>query len=359
MRITAPSLDDPNQLERYDSLGMLGTIEAFPEQCAHAVEIGREFDPPSHYRFPYSNIVCAGIGGSAIAFDVLRCYLAQELRMPFFVNRNYILPSYVDRRTLVIITSYSGNTEEMISAYRDARKKKARILVVTSGGILRKLADKDRVSVIQVPAGMQPRCATGYLFFPVLIFLAKVGAVRSKAADISDTIKALDGIRRCEAGRRVPAKNNIAKNIAKLLNRRFPVIYASQDYLECAAARWRGELAENAKTLSSVNCLPEMNHNEIAGWKNPKKVLRDFVVVALNDELDHPRIIKRMGITEKILVKEGVQVVRVPSFGSSKLARIFSLLYIADFVSFYLAVLIGVDPSPIDHITYLKKALKK
>ena len=142
------SLDDPRLLEKYDRSGMLATIDSFPRQCLEAKNIGLAFNLPDHYKTPYRNIVCTGLGGSAIGSDVLRSYLWHEAKVPLFVNRNYLLPGFVDERTLVIVSSYSGDTEETISAYRDASKKRAKLIVVTSNGVLRKLADKDNVPVV-------------------------------------------------------------------------------------------------------------------------------------------------------------------------------------------------------------------
>ena len=351
------SLDDLKLIKKYDKSGMLETIESFPIQCEDAKNIGSALRLPDTYRIPYHNIVCAGLGGSAAGADILRAYLWKEAKVPLFVNRNYILPAFVDERTLVVVSSYSGDTEETISAYRAARKRRAKVVAITSNGLLRKLAGKENILVIPIPKGLQPRCAIGYLFFPVLMLLSKIMLVKNKARDIDETIKVLDEIKRNKAGFDVPEKKNIAKQIASSLYNKYPVIYASQDYMDCAVTRWRAELAENAKTLSSGHLFPEMNHNEIVGWENPQKALKNFIAVILRDSLDHPRISKRMDITKKIIDREGARVIEVSSLGRSRLARILSLIYIGDFVSFYLAILNRTDPTPVERIAYLKKAL--
>ena len=350
-------LDDLKLIEKYDSSGMLGIIESFPKQCEDAKNIGSAFNLPDSYKIQYRNIVCAGLGGSAIASDILKSCLWHDLKVPIFVNRNYILPSFAGEETLVIASSYSGNTEETLSAYRDAKRKKAKLVVVTSGGNLKKLADRDGVPVIAIPKGLPPRSATGYMFFPVLILLSKLGIVKDACRAADESIKILDEARHRTLGFEVPARKNIAKKIALSLDGKYPVIYASQDYMDCVAVRWRGELAENAKTLSSSHQFPEMNHNEIVGWKNPEKILKNFVALFLRDSLDHPRISERMDITEALMKKEGFSVIRISSSGRSRMARIFSLFYIGDFVSFYLAILNGTDPTPVERIDYLKKAL--
>ena len=309
-------LNDPKIIEKYDRSGMLGTIESFPGQCLEAKDIGSDFKAPARYDFQYHNIVCSGLGGSAIGSDILRCYLWPEAKIPLFVNRNYLLPAFTDHRTLVIVSSYSGNTEETISAYRDARKKKAKLVVVTSGGTLGAQAAEDGVPVIAVPEKMQPRCAIGYLFFPVLIFLSKIGIVKDASREIDEVIRVLRELEREEIGFEIPEKKNKAKQIARALHGRYPVIYGSQDYLDCVVTRWRGEFAENAKMLSSMHLFPEMNHNEIVGWQNPAKVLKDFTAIVLRDDVfDHPRISRRMDITTEILKKEGVKTIDVKPSG--------------------------------------------
>ncbi|MDO8535905.1 MAG: SIS domain-containing protein, partial [Candidatus Omnitrophota bacterium] len=140
---------------------------------------------------------------------------------------------------------------------------------------------------------------------------------------------------------------------------KFPVIYGSSDHIDAVVTRWRGQLAENSKTLSSGHLFPEMNHNEIVGWENPKKVLNECVAVILRDAADHPRISGRMVVTGKLLKKDKVKVLEISSSGKGLLARIFSLIYLGDYVSFYLAILNGIDPTPVGKITYLKKELAK
>lgn len=350
------SLDDPRSIKKYDKSCLLDVIGSFSGQCVKAEKIGSEFSIPRSYKIPYRNIVCTGLGGSAIGADILRSYLLYDIKVPIFVNRNYLLPGFVNEATLVIASSYSGDTEETLSSYRDAKNRKAKLVVVTSGGRLCDMADRDGIPVIKIPGGMPPRCATGYMFFTALAILTKAGIVKEKSDEISETIKILNSMKRSRLGAEVAGKRNIAKEIAKAIYGKYPIIYAS-DNMDCAVTRWRGELAENAKMLSSGNLFPEMNHNEIVGFENPGHLLKKIVVIMLRDSHDHPRISKRMDITKALLDREGFEVIEVSSSGNSRLARIFSLLYTGDFVSFYLAILNRTDPTPVERITYLKKEL--
>jgi len=351
-------IDSAKDIESYDKSGMLGIIETFPEQVMRAKEIGSAFTPPKGLIRKYNNIVCTGLGGSAIGGDIARSYLADSVNIPFLVNRNYALPSFVDENTLVIASSYSGNTEETLSAYKDAKKKNASILVISSGGELSRIAAGDGFAVLTIPSGLPPRCALGYSFFPLIIALSKLGLIKDQSSDIAETINVLSELK-SEMAESIPESKNLAKKIAGKLHGRFPVIYAGQDHIDSVATRWRGQIEENAKTLASSHLFPEMCHNEVMGWENPKKLLGESVVVILKDKDDHPRVSKRMSIIEKVIRGEGPDVIEVSSRGKGLLARIFSLVYLADFVSFYLAILNRRDPTSIERIDFLKKELAK
>jgi len=342
------SPDSIGNITRYDKSGMLGIIESFPEQCRDAKSIGYKFALPEGFGKKYKNIVCVGLGGSAIGADLVRSYVADELKIPLFVIRNYTLPGFAGRHTLAIISSYSGNTEETLSAYRDARKRGCGIVVITSGGKLLRFAAEDKIPVINIPAGFPPRTAFGYSFFPILVLLSRMGMIKDQSLFINDAIKNLKKL-----------KKPRAKMIAARLYGKLPVIYASEGRLSAVVTRWRGQLAENSKTLASSHVFPEMSHNEIVGWENPKRILKKSVVIMLRDPSDHPGISRRMDVVKKMLLKKKVDVVEIDSTGKELLGRIFSLVYMADFVSFYLAILNKVDPTPVESITYLKKELSK
>ena len=353
------SLDNLSVIKKYDRSGMASLISRFPEQCRNARKIGLSSNIPESFRIKYKNIVCTGLGGSAIGADIARSYTADEARTPIFVNRNYILPAFVNKDSLVMASSYSGNTEETISAFKDARAKGAHIIVITSGGKLKDLAGKDSIPVITVPPGLPPRAALGYSFFTLITVLSKIGVIGDKARDIEETVRVLDELNKTDLGLAVREHRNIAKDIARNIYSKMPIIYADLDHIDAVSTRWRGQLAENAKTIASTHVFPEMTHNEIVGWENPKKVLKNLAVIMLRDRGDNPRIAKRMDIVEKIVASQGVKTIEVNSRGKGLLARIFSLIYIGDYVSFYLAILNKCDPTPVDRITYLKKEMAK
>lgn len=350
-------LDNPTLLRKLDPSGMLAFLESFPGQCRAAYAIGEMAYLPKLYKKHYENIICAGLGGSAIGADIARAYLADQVRIPIFVNRDYTLPLFAGKRTLLVVSSYSGNTEETKSAYKDALKRGSDIVVITSGGELKKLAYRNGNTVILIPHGFPPRTALGYSFFTMLSLFLKIGIMSDRSVDIKRAVSMMENLRDEKIGPKIKTDRNQAKRIALKLAGRLPVIYSASCHIDAVATRWRGQLAENAKTLSSTNVFPEMNHNEIMGWGNPRKLPAMASVVILRDIGDHPRVARRMDITRKILGSEGVNVIEVHSEGKTLLERMFSLIYIGDFVSFYLAILNKTDPTPIDRIDYLKKEL--
>lgn len=352
------NLDDLGLIKKIDKANMQNLIADFPKQCQKAQEIGKNFNVPADYITSYDQIVLTGLGGSAIGADILRSYLADEIRIPILVNRNYTLPAFVNSRTLVIAVSYSGDTEETISAYNQAKEREASIITLTSNGRLSNLAKTDNIPCVKIPGGLPPRCALGYSFIPLLILLGKLGLIKDKEVQIKEMIENLTYLSEEVLSPQVK-KKNLAKTIALKLYQKFPVIYASNDHFDAVAVRLRGQIAENGKALASSHVFPEMNHNEIVGWEFPKKLLKDFVVVLLRDMEDHPRIKQRMDVSKTIIKRQKVGIIEVESQGLHLLSRIFSLIYIGDWVSFYLAILNKIDPTPVEQVTYLKKELAK
>jgi glucose/mannose-6-phosphate isomerase len=352
-------LDDMKTMKRYDVSDMLKLLETFPKQVRDAARIGADFKLPDSYKCEYSNIVCAGLGGSAIGADIMRSYVADEATMPISVCRNYTLPNFVGTGSLVIVSSYSGNTEETISAYKDAKDMGARIIAITSGGEIQRMAKADGNPCLIIPSGLPPRCALGYSFFPLLALMSKIGALHDKSKEVEETIRVLETLKDKRIGSSVPEKKNLSKKIASELREKYGIIYGGQDHMDCVVTRWRGQIEENSKALASSHVFPEMNHNEIVGWANPRSLLKKFVVIMLRDRSDHPRVARRMDISKGIIRKRAGKIIEAESVGDSLLARMFSLVYIGDFASYYLAILNKIDPTPVAMVTYLKNELAK
>lgn len=341
-----------------DRSNMLNLLLDFPEQLADAQRIGKKVDFSKKLK-GFERIVFTGVGGSAIGADLIRSYIWGECKIPIIVNRDYTLPAFVDKKTLLIVSSYSGNTEETLSAYKEGVKKDAAIVAITSNGKLKELAAKDGFACISIPQGLPPRCALGYASIPIIVLFSKLGLILDKDKDLEEAISSLTRLKEEVLNPQIKEDKNIAKKIAKKIFNKYAIIYGANQYIDSIVTRWRGQLAENAKAISSGHLFPEMNHNEIVGWRNPKNLMKNLIVILLRDKDDHPRVKRRMDISKSIIEKEGVEVVEVASQGKALLSRIFSLIYIGDFVSFYLAILNGVDPTPVDNVTYLKKELAK
>ena len=352
------TLDNLSKIKEIDQAGMAETLAGFPEQCKQAFKLGKDFSVSADLA-DAKNIVFCGMGGSAIGAEIICAYLRKEIEVAIHVNRDYTIPRFVNRECLVILNSYSGNTEETLSAYQEAQKRQAKIIVLTSGGQLANFAGRDGHPVLLIPTGFPPRAALAFLAFPVLAIFSQLGLIADKEKEIEETISILAEMEKHSLGLEVPAKSNPAKNLAQRIFDHFCVIYGASDHLVSVVTRWRGQLAENSKSLSSSHVLPEMNHNEIVGWQHPQKLLKKCVVVLLRDKEDHPQVKKRIEISKEILQKGAAAVEEIYSQGEGLLARTFSLIYLGDFTSLYLAVLNQEDPTPVKRIDYLKKRLKE
>ncbi len=341
----------------YDRENMLGAIMGLPEQFESAFKIGKEADLPTLKERP-SNVVILGLGGSAIGGDLLRTLLADEINIPVVVNREYGVPGFVDDKTLVVASSYSGNTEEILSAYSEARARGSQLMAITTGGKLKEMALEDGVPVIEIPKGLQPRAAVGYSFLPSLVAFWRLGLIRPREEEVLETITLLKEMR-SQLGPEALGEKNLARQIADRLFGKIPVIYGSYGWKGTVAFRWKTQINENSKSPCYYNIFPELNHNEIVGSQVPEDILKATEIVILRSEDDHPRIKKRIEVTEKILKERVGGVSHVWARGQSDLAKLFSLVYVGDFASFYLAILNGVDPSPVKVISYLKSELAK
>lgn len=343
-----------SEIDIHDSAKMFDVIADFPGQLKQAFEIGSgitiDLDTSG-----INNIIITGLGGSAIGGDLLRSYLQYEIKLPVQVNRNYYIPAYADEHTLVVCSSYSGDTEETLSAYNEAKNKGCKIVCISAGGKMTVMAENDGNYVVKVPRGYQPRCALAFSFITMLMLFVKLKLIAERDHDILRLIDLMN--ERSMVYSAFSNNTNPAVNIAEHLHGRIPVIYSSNDLLDIVNLRWRGQFAENSKTLAFGNYFPELNHNEIVGWQENSEFLRNFAVIYLLDREDNPRIVKRQKITKEIIEPYRGIDIEIESEGNSKLERIFDLVYLGDWISFYLAVINKTDPSPIEKINLLKNKL--
>lgn len=353
-----------------DKANMIELLEEFPQKMRDALRIGEEFSIPNDF-LPnpapvsapasvqnFKNIVVLGMGGSAIGGDLLSDYFADELSIPIVVIRGYDIPKFIDENSLIFAVSYSGNTEETLSALKKCIEAKARIIALTSGGKLAALSQENNFPVIKVPAGIQPRAAISYLFFPILKALERLGLVKGRGGEIEETLNILQELSK-EYGAKSPIENNLAKKVALSLYQYLPLIYGSEGLLEAVAMRWKTQINENSKWPCFWNVFSELDHNEIVGYEIENSINRQVKIVYLQDKEGSLRVEQRRRITRKIIEDKVAEFIVCPTKGKGKMARMFSLIYLGDLASYYLAILNQIDPSPVVCIEDLKKELAK
>ncbi len=347
-------LDNLAEWRQYDPEDMLGHISRLPQQCAEAWQnVGRSVLPEGYQGA--RNIVVLGLGGSAIGGDLVRTLVLPECAVPMLVVRDYAIPAFVGPETLVIASSHSGNTEETLLTAEAARQAGAMVAVVTTGGQLAAWAAAHALPIVRFHYPSQPRAALGHSLILVLGILCQLGLVASKAEEVQEAVAVMRGWQ-SEIVAPVPLAANAAKGLALWLLGGLPVIYGA-GYLSEVARRWKGQFNENAKAWSFFEQMPELNHNAVAGFEVPRAVGELVRVVMLLSSLDHPRNRRRFEVTQEVLERSGIQHRVVEARGSSPLAQLLSAIHFGDYVSYYLAMLYKMDPTPIGNITYLKQRL--
>jgi len=352
-------LDNARAIVAKDSDGMLGHILGLPKQIEAAWSLTRSFDPPADYRATHwkpSAIVVLGMGGSAIGGDLVRTVVGSELKAPLLVVRDYDVPAYVGPTTLVIASSHSGQTEETLNAFKTALARGAKGLVISTGGTLLKRAEEAGLPAIQFAYPSQPRAAVGYSTTLLLGVLCRLGLVADKSADVAEAVALLTSMID-ELKPEVPTERNLAKQLAQFFAGKTAVVYGG--VLAEVARRWKGQFNENAKTWAFFEALPELDHNAVVGFQDPAKLRDHLAVVTLTSSFDSPRVTVREQVTDELMTHYGVPHRTVAARGKSLFAQVFSALYVADYLSYYVAALYEVDPTPIEAINHLKAELAK
>ncbi len=351
------TLDDIEKIRENDPENMYNKIFDLPEQMIKALKIANRWRISADDFSEIRNIVVVGMGGSAIGGELARAFLGSKLLVPFEVCRHYVLPEYVDDETLVLASSYSGNTEETISAVEDALTRKAMVAAISTGGLLGDICELNQIPMATLPEGLQPRAALGYSFVPLMMFFEKVGLIKNVASDIETVIKGLQMFREVYI-EDIPTEQNPAKNVAQRIHGKIPIIYGAPAITGAVAVRFKSQVCENAKSLAFANVFSEFNHNELVGWSPlVERHKEHLAVIVLRDAEDHPQIRTRMNIVKEMIQKLDVEYIELHSRGSSRLERMFSLVQIADFASYYLAILDETNPTPVDVIEELKQKL--
>ncbi len=352
--MSAINLDHAKIYPRLDPDSMLARLKELPMQCGKAWQSVMNFKLPQDYA-DVDKVVVLGMGGSAIGGDLVKSLVLEEAKIPVIVHRDYGLPAFVNEKTLLIASSYSGNTEETLSGFEPALKTKAKKIAVTTGGKLRQMAEASHVPVFKIEYKAQPRAALGFSFIPILGVMQKLGLIGDKTRDVNETVQVLERLA-TRLDEKSPLSANPAKQIAQRLSGCLPVIYGAGIAAE-AAHRWKTQLNENSKAWAFYEVFPELNHNATVGFPLPVDVVKKIRVILLRSPLFNARVKLRYEVTCELLTQAGVAYEFVDGEGQSPLAQMVSLVSIGDYVSYYLAILYKVDPSPVKVISYLKDRL--
>lgn len=347
-------IESVERIRAADKDNMLDRIKDLGTQVRDAWKIGKSATIPPTYSDVRAIVLC-GMGGSAIGGDFAAALLAEELKIPMTIHRDYGLPAFVGRDTLVIASSYSGNTEESLSSLELAQKRGAKVLALTTGGKVAEIAKGANYPLVTFSYKAQPRAALGYSLGLVLGTLVRMGFVRDLQNDIEG---ALADLAKIEERVHEGARTNDAKRMAIELYGRIIFAYGA-GVMGVMARRVKGQWNENAKNWSAFDVMSELNHNAVVGFPHPPIAREALTVLLLRSDRDNPRHRIRFDVTGELLDRAGIQHKTLKFPGGSMLSEVLQMVMFTDYVSFYLALLNGADPSEVRSIDYLKDRLAK
>lgn len=340
-------LDDLQYIHEKDSQDALGVV------AQQAMQLQHDFGSQLQLNVDISNVVIAGMGGSALAAALLRSW--PGLNVPFEIVRDYTIPSYVGSNTLFIASSYSGNTEETVSALNQAIAKQATVVVIASGGLLAKAAEEKGYPLLRLPGGLQPRMAVLYSLTALVQLLEPTGMIGSDRLQELRAAGTWLGQQTITWQPDTITKGNQAKQIAQELIGKSVVIYSGTLFFP-VAYKWKINFNENAKHIAWCNQFPEFNHNEFMGWTG-QPVQKPYGVIELRSNLEHERLQKRFLVTERLLSGKRPTPIIITPQGDTLIQQLLWTVVLGDFVSVYLAILNGINPTPVGLIEKFKTAL--
>ncbi len=353
-------LDNLDEIKKLDRSNVLGSVQALANQVEDAWDQVQKIDVKIDAG-RVRNIVCSGMGGSALGPDVIKRALKAELPVPIEVVNDYTLPGYVNENSLVILSSYSGSTEETLAASEEAKKRGAQILGITTGGALLDFLKKEGASYYQIVAqynpSNQPRMAIGYSVFGIIALLTKAGLLKLTDAEINGIVAAIRRTAK-EIDVDVEQEKNQAKQAAFQIIRRIPVLIGAE-HLEGALHVFQNQLNENAKSYAEYRVVPELNHHLMEGLRFPEELDTWLYFLVFNSNLYHPRTQKRIPITQTVIEDAGAEVMPIRLEGESRLEQVFEVITFGAYVNFYLAMLESIDPTPIPTVDFFKDELQK
>ncbi|MFN8015368.1 MAG: bifunctional phosphoglucose/phosphomannose isomerase [Acidimicrobiia bacterium] len=340
-----------------DSINFTKMTLDLPEQFQIALDSAKVVDVSPLEGIEFTSIIVLGMGGSGVSGDVVSAVASQSCKVPVIVCKNYELPEFVNESTLVIAASYSGTTEETLSALRSAQDKKAPLVAVCSGGELESIATNSlSPSVIyKAPAGLQPRASMGALVSPIMVVLDKLGLIPGAIEQCEQAVKQVTKRRnQCQD----PNEKHIVSDLVTRISTTIPVIYGGGALGAVAAYRFKCDVNENAKTPAYWHYYPELNHNEIVGYGQNGDVTRQLLtLVELRHDYEHAQVKRRFDITRELIKETLHDIIEVNAEGTCYFAQLCDLMYIGSLASLFMALNAGVDPGPVDVIWELKNAL--
>jgi len=347
----------PQQIKKLDKANLLASIGLLAKQCEQTWQEIKKIKVPENYR-RVQNIIVSGMGGSALGAHIVKTLYAETLRLPMEIIRDYSLPDYAGPKTLLILSSYSGNTEETLAAAEEGKKKKAKIIGITTGGELGKFLKKNKFPAYifepkHNPSG-QPRMGLGYSILGQMGILRQCGLIKVDNQEIKMAVKD-SRIMNYELG--VENKNSVAKKMTQSLKNKIPILVASE-FLAGNAHVFTNQINENAKCFAAYFDLPELNHHLMEGLQNPKTGRKLLNFILFNSRLYHPRNQKRYEILKEILKKNKIDFIEYQPKYKTKITQVFEILLLGSYVSFYLAMLYNLDPAPVPWVNFFKKRLR-
>ena len=348
-------LDDLEKISEIDRSNMLDTLNQFPDQIKEAIEIAQTAKMDHFIKI--DDVLITGMGGSGISGDMVTRLFRDKVDIPIVVNKEYDLPKWARKDTLAIFFSYSGNTEETLSAFKIASQKKCKIVSISSGGKLQELSEKRGVAHIKIPSGFQPRAAVAYSLFTLIVILKRTDLLKNTVdSDIEETIaitqEVIDNNKKS-----VVEKSNLSKQMARKILNTIPQIYGWGFYYPIAT-RWRQQFNENSKVIAREDVVSESNHNDLVGWSLNPEASKKFSCILFRDKDNESlNMLTRLNFMKNLFEGSVANIIEIRPKGKSKLAKMMYTMCLGDFLSCYLAILRNIDPTPVDIITELKQRL--
>jgi len=348
-------LDNLEKISEIDRSNMLDTLNQFPDQIKEAIEIAKTAKMDHFIKI--DDVLITGMGGSGISGDMVTRLFRDKIDIPIIVNKECELPKWARKDTLAIFFSYSGNTEETLSAFKIASQKKCKIVSISSGGKLQELSEKRGVAHIKIPSGFQPRAAVAYSLFTLIVILRRTDLLKNTIeSDIEETIAITQDV--IDNNKKsVVEESNFSKQMARKILNTIPQIYGWGFYYPIAT-RWRQQLNENSKVIAREDVVSESNHNDIVGWSLNPEASKNFSCILFRDKDNESlNMSTRLNLKKNLFEDSVANIIEIHPKGKSKLAKMMYTMCLGDFLSCYLAILRNIDPTPVDIITELKQRL--